>query len=128
MGILKLLFSRSENSTFTFCNPFFVALDGIDALGVTVHIISEKIDGGMILYRARPTVDRYDNFYSIGLKLSLLGCELFIRTIEQFRETDELIGKQQDLSKGNLYDFKFMRSHPEFYNKGWINLKKQPSE
>jgi len=100
-----------------------LATQGINALGVTVHLISSKIDGGDILYQLRPKVDKNDNFYSIGLKLTLLGIELFVKTIEKYKECGKLVGKPQDLSKGCLYDSKYMRSHPELYQKAWENLK-----
>lgn len=100
-----------------------LASQGVNALGVTVHLISSKIDGGNILYRARPIVDKDDNFYSIGLKLALLGCALFVKVIEKYSECGELLGEPQDLKKGRLFDSKYMKSHPELYQSAWENLK-----
>lgn len=105
-----------------------LATQGINALGVTVHLISSKIDGGDILYRIRPSIDANDNFYSIGLKLTLLGVELFIKSIDKYRKYGELVGEPQDLKKGRLYDSKYMRHHPELYQKAWKNLIKSSSK
>jgi methionyl-tRNA formyltransferase len=100
-----------------------LALEGPAALGVTVHLISSKADAGAILYQSRPTVDPDDNFYSIGLKLTLLGIDLFAKAIGRQRTMGELAANPQDLSKGRLFDSKYMKSHPELYNKAWNALK-----
>jgi folate-dependent phosphoribosylglycinamide formyltransferase PurN len=99
-----------------------LADSGVRGLGVTVHSISSKIDGGNIYFQARPTVDNEDNFYSIGLKLALLGTDLFIKSIKAFKE-GTLDGTPQDLTKGHLYSSKFMRSNPWLYQKAWRELK-----
>jgi hypothetical protein len=99
-----------------------LAKSGIDALGVTIHSINSKIDGGNIYFQARPKVDMNDNFYSIGLKLTLLGTELFIKSIKSF-DKGELKGIAQDLSKGNLYSSKTIISNPQMYRIAWRNLK-----
>jgi methionyl-tRNA formyltransferase len=99
-----------------------LAKSGVGALGVTIHSISSKIDGGNIYFQARPKVDNCDNFYSIGLKLTLLGTKLFIKCIESFEKGD-LRGVVQDLTKGHLYSSKTIRSNPEIYRNAWRNLK-----
>lgn len=58
-----------------------LAFGGPAHLGATVHLLSKEVDGGDILYQERPSVDRFDNFYSIGLKLSRLGLGMFLRVI-----------------------------------------------
>lgn len=99
-----------------------LAVEGISALGVTVHFISSKIDGGDILYRARPQINATDNFYSIGVKLTVIGTDLFLKVVERFNE-DNIFGEPQDLNKGFLYDSKYMRSHLDYYSKAWKRLK-----
>ena len=39
-----------------------LALEGPQALGVTVHLLDAGIDSGDVLFQARPEVDRFDNF------------------------------------------------------------------
>jgi folate-dependent phosphoribosylglycinamide formyltransferase PurN len=99
-----------------------LANSGVGALGVTIHSISSKIDGGNIYFQARPKVDKVDNFYSIGLKLTMLGTRLFIQCVESFNKGD-LQGVSQDLTRGNLYTSKTIRSNPKIYRNAWYNLK-----
>lgn len=100
-----------------------LAYGGADALGVTVHLLSAGIDSGDILYRSRPALDENDNFYSVGLKLTLLGIELFAKCAESLRENGHLAGTPQDLSIGSVYGSKYMRGHPELYRIAWNNLQ-----
>lgn len=101
-----------------------LASEGIRGLGVTVHFISTKIDGGDILYQLKPSIDENDNFYSIGLKLTVLGVQLFKKCIDTYRVSGELVGMPQELEKGKLYDSAYVRQHPELYQNAWRNLKK----
>jgi len=105
-----------------------LAEKGPQALGVTVHLLDEKIDGGEILYRKRPTVDRADNFYSIGVKLGKLGSELFELVYKDYAKAQALQGSPQKLSEGILYSSAFMASHPEYYSRAWENLRSFPRD
>lgn len=100
-----------------------LALEGPQALGVTVHCLSARPDAGDILYQARPTVDAEDNFYSVGLKLTMLGTELFARVLEDFRRDGELTGRPQDLSRGQVFGTKYMKAHPHLYHEAWRRLR-----
>jgi len=92
-----------------------LASEGVGALGVTVHRLSPKIDGGAIVQRARPKVDSEDNFYSIGLKLTVLGTSLFEEVGALLFAGEPIDEVSQDLSEGRLYSGSYMRSHPELY-------------
>lgn len=105
-----------------------LAAGGVGHLGVTVHLLNPRIDGGEILYRERPRIDREDNFYSIGLKLAKLGTDLFVRAARDLERDGELKGETQDLSKGELYTGKHMDMHPELYLQAWRNLAKAKAE
>lgn len=100
-----------------------LAYEGVGALGVTVHLLSAGIDSGDILYRSRPVIDADDNFYSIGLKLTLLGTELFAKCAESLRENGHLAGTPQDLSAGTCYSSRYMQKHTELYRIAWKNLQ-----
>ena len=100
-----------------------LALEGPSALGVTVHLISEIVDGGDILYQGRPRVDETDNFYSVGLKLTVLGIDLFRRVSEDLSAAGSLIGQPQDLSKGGTFSSRYMRKHPQIYQIAWTRLQ-----
>ena len=101
-----------------------LAREGPEALGVTVHLLSARSDAGHILHRARPTVDAEDNFYSIGLKLTRLGLDLFVRTLDDFGQSGHLDGEPQDLSRGRVYTTKYMKTHPHLCHQAWANLKR----
>jgi hypothetical protein len=100
-----------------------LAVSGKEALGVTIHMLSIKADGGGIIYQYRPEIDDEDNFYSIGLKLSLLGINGFITVIKQLQQNKEIKIKEQDLNLGNLYKGSFMKINPQYYHLAWRNLK-----
>lgn len=99
-----------------------LAREGVGGLGVTVHRLSTRIDGGDILARARPSVDGQDNFYSIGLKLTLLGIGLLTKVLERYQRGEPLVGTPQDLSRGALFDSRYMKRHPRLYHDAWRNL------
>lgn len=100
-----------------------LGVEGPSALGVTVHLLSEYADGGNILYQARPVIDDEDNFYSIGLKLTLIGVKLFTRALDDFQSNGVLSGQPQDLSQGCVYSAHYMKTHPRLYHAAWKNLK-----
>ncbi|MFH1441059.1 MAG: formyl transferase [Candidatus Omnitrophota bacterium] len=100
-----------------------LAYGGPDALGVTVHLLNAGIDSGDILYQLRPVLDVNDNFYSIGLKLALLGIKLFAKCAESLGENGYLSGTPQDLSVSAFYGSKYMRKHAELYRMAWKNLQ-----
>jgi hypothetical protein len=100
-----------------------LGFEGPSALGVTIHLLSERADGGDILHQARPVTDDEDNFYSVGLKLSLIGIELFKRVLDEFQIHGSLSGRPQDLSQGRVYTSRYMKTHPRLYHEAWKNLK-----
>ena len=102
-----------------------LAIGGPKDLGVTVHHLSTLSDAGDILFQATPDVSYEDNFYSIGLKLSLLGTSLFERVVNEYLTKGAPKGYPQDLSKGFLYDTKYMENHLELYQQAWAMIKKE---
>lgn len=100
-----------------------LALEGPQALGVTVHLIDEGIDSGDILYRARPTLDRLDNFYAIGLKLTVLGTELMVRVAGDLERRDGGVPLKQVRQKSQLFSGRYLREHPELYPAAWRRLR-----
>ena len=100
-----------------------LALEGPEALGVTVHLIDEGIDSGHILYRARPTVDPRDNFYSVALKLTVLGTDLLLKVAGDFVREGRLVGLRQSTHKAQLFSGKRLSEHPEWYSMAWANLR-----
>ena len=89
-------------------------------LGVTIHELNEKSDAGRIAYSTTIKVDKLDNFYSIGLKMTVLGTELFIKYCNQISDP---VFIEQDLSEGRLYNRKYMRLNSILYKRAWKNIK-----
>lgn len=100
-----------------------LAYGGPAHLGVTIHLIDSGADSGDIIYQDRPYVDALDNFYSIGLKITVMGTELFLRVAQDFINHGRLNTQSQDLTKGKVYSRKYLRKHPEIYGIAWKNLK-----
>lgn len=100
-----------------------LAREGPHALGVTVHLLDDGIDSGEILSQARPTVDALDNFYSIAVKLTVLGTELFLKVAETYRRDGCLAGTTQTLHPSQLFSGRYLLEHPELYALGWRALK-----
>jgi methionyl-tRNA formyltransferase len=100
-----------------------LAIGGERDLGVTIHLLNEEVDGGDILYRRRPRIDSEDNFYSIGLKLTVLGTEMFKEFINSFQTGKKLDLEQQNNNIGRFYDSKYMQENPKIHILAWNNLK-----
>jgi hypothetical protein len=96
---------------------------GPEALGVTVHLLTDAPDGGDILFRDRPQVEPGDNVYSIGLKLTKLGAARFADCHDIVARGEPLTGTAQQPSVGRFYSSAFLRSHPEYYCKAWSRLR-----
>ncbi len=75
----------------------------INNIGVTVHCLSKKIDGGEILGQSRANISAQDTIHTIPLQLTYLGTELMIKAIQKYRLGEELIFKSQDFTKGFLF-------------------------
>lgn len=100
-----------------------LALAGPEALGVTVHLLSTGVDAGDILLQARPRTDLGDNFYAVGLRLTVLGADLLDQLITRMESGETLVGTPQDLSRGRNRGTRFMREHPELVDRAWRRLK-----
>tara|TARA_B100001173_G_scaffold306681_1_gene313938 strand:+ start:447 stop:1241 length:795 start_codon:yes stop_codon:yes gene_type:complete len=101
-----------------------LAKKGKKGLGVTIHLIDEKIDSGDLIYRFKPEIDSDDNFYSIGLKLTLLGLNGFLKTHKTINRNKKLKLEKQNLKKGKVYTSSFIKENPQLIIKAWKNLKK----
>tara|TARA_B110000003_G_scaffold41648_1_gene38821 strand:- start:14564 stop:15361 length:798 start_codon:yes stop_codon:yes gene_type:complete len=112
-------------------SPFFrgegivsaLATEGPKSVGITIHYLDEKIDSGEIILQEVPEINNHDNFYSIGLKLTLLGASGFHKVFNSFKKNN-IVSVKQDLSLGKLFDNKFMKNNQHFYFKAWKTLKK----
>lgn len=77
--------------------------DEPEYIGVTIHHLSSKIDGGAIITQGRPILSEDESLYSLELKLTKLGTHLMVKTITYITEHKEIPGVKQDFSQGKLY-------------------------
>ena len=70
-------------------------------LGVTVHHLSERIDGGDIIYQAKPEIEPGDTVRSIECKLVELGTERMIQAVRELSEGKAPRTPQRE--KGKLF-------------------------
>ncbi len=71
-------------------------------IGVTVHKLSNKIDGGAVFSQARAEVDPKDTVLSINMQLTHKGTELMIPALDEILVGRELKFTEQDPSEGML--------------------------
>ncbi len=83
------------------CTFWCLYTDDIDHIGVTIHHLSQKIDGGDIIYTAQPELEASDNVRSIDCKLIHLGTEKMIRAIQEVADGNAPRTPQRE--KGKLF-------------------------
>lgn len=80
-------------------------------IGVTIHKLAKKIDGGDVLGQSRLEIKATDNINRITSRLSLQGTEILIRVIKHVNEGKELSFDQQDFNQGFLIKGKSWNEH-----------------
>lgn len=73
----------------------------LEHVGVTVHHLSERIDGGDIIYQAKPEIGPGDTVRSIECKLIELGTERMIQAVRELSERKAPRTPQRE--KGRLF-------------------------
>ena len=92
-----------------------------DYLGVTVHKLSKKIDDGKIISQKVIIIDKYDNFYSIGLKMGIYGSDLILNIIKN--KSKKIFVQKHD--KSRLYDSKYFKNNYIDFYLAYKNLEKK---
>lgn len=73
-------------------------------IGVTIHYISNNIDGGDIIAQRRYQINSFpSNIENIDFELTKLGLEEIIKIIDAYRDHRKLILHKQKLDEGFLY-------------------------
>ncbi len=73
----------------------------LNHVGVTIHHLSQRIDGGDIIYTAKPQIESNDTVRSLECKLVQLGTERMIWAIRELREGKAPRIEQRE--KGRLF-------------------------
>ena len=71
-------------------------------IGVTVHGLSDNIDGGAIAGQERASVEAGDSVYSINMQLTRRGTDIVCEILRRVATGDEVRLVEQDLSAGVL--------------------------
>ena len=71
-------------------------------IGVTIHKLTNEIDGGDILAQKRAIIKSDDTLLSINMQLTYLGVELINQAVKKIKENEEISFHKQDFSIGYL--------------------------
>ena len=99
-----------------------LAHEGKTGPGLTIHFLDIGIDDGDIIVQGKPNLTKQDNFYSIGLKLSMLAAEIVSELLVQIKSGDKLFGYFCPKTD-SAYTSKKMMSEPDLFINAWKNLK-----
>lgn len=94
-------------------------------IGVTIHKLAQKIDGGDILAQKRAVILPDDTVHSINMQLTKLGTESIIDIIGKLETGQELNFREQDYSLGIMtavmqWDRYLRKQIEDIENKGLI--------
>ncbi|MCH7687910.1 MAG: hypothetical protein IH899_14730 [Planctomycetes bacterium] len=84
-------------------------------IGVTIHKLSQQIDGGDIVGQARAAITPQDTVYSINMQLTHLGTEIVMQVLDRQKAGNELTFHRQDFSNGLLTRQRQWSPHLEQY-------------
>lgn len=102
-------------------------------IGVTIHKLTKKIDGGDILAQKRINVMPDDTVHSINMQLTKAGVDLIIKAIDNIVSNRALIFKSQDYSLGIMtrvkqWDRHLLKQVEKIENNGLIKtMLKDPA-
>ncbi|MDA8842525.1 formyltransferase family protein [Candidatus Pelagibacter bacterium] len=88
-------------------------------LGVTFHKINAKSDAGDIYKTKNIEINKFDNFYSIHLKLTLKGIEI----IKDFYKDKNPNFTKQNLENGKLYKSSYFKDNYKVFIDAFNNIK-----
>lgn len=80
-------------------------------IGVTVHELSSRIDGGRIAAQAFARIEEGDTAHSINMQLSYRGTQLLRQIIQRMQQGEVIDLFAQDLSKGQLIRIRHWSRH-----------------
>ena len=84
-------------------------------IGVTIHKLSQQIDGGDIVGQARAVITPQDTVYSINMQLTHLGTKIVMQVLDRQKAGNELTFHRQDFSNSLLTRQRQWSPHLEQY-------------
>src|SRR5262249_19702459 len=73
-----------------------------DKIGATLHLLTERIDGGPVVAQARPVLDPRDDARTLEYKVHDVAHRLFVELLRELRAGNTLAPKPQDLARGRV--------------------------
>lgn len=87
----------------THCTEWAIINSDLNNVGVTIHLLSTKIDGGDIITQKRINIDKKDTISSINARLTKEGTQLLRHIIQLLKEGKPIITHKQNMALGKLY-------------------------
>jgi methionyl-tRNA formyltransferase len=100
--VLNLHWGLSPYYRGVSCTEWALARWDPYSIGVTIHRISQRIDGGHIVVQRRATVTADDTAHSINCQLSAVGTDLMLDALRVLASKGSLRFHEQDLTQGFL--------------------------
>ena len=92
-------------------------------LGVTIHELDNTIDNGNIISQKVIKIDKNDNFYSIGIKMTKEGSKVIINYLKY--GSAEFLKNIKINNKGVLFDSKYISNNYKIFSLAFKNLLKR---
>ncbi len=80
-------------------------------IGVSIHELSARIDGGRILAQSRANILETATIYGINMQLTYLGTELLKKAISKIKSGKQLVFHPQALNQGQLIQNRHWSRH-----------------
>ena len=89
-------------------------------LGVTIHELDNTIDNGKIISQKIIEIDKNDNFYSIGIKMTREGLKVII----DYLKNGKISSLQKNKTKNNsfLFDSKYIANNYKIFNTAYKSI------
>jgi methionyl-tRNA formyltransferase len=118
---LNLHWGLSPYYRGTFCTEWALVNWDPYNIGVTIHKLTNIIDGGSILAQRRADIKAADTAHSINMQLTYLGTDLACMAIDKIANGKELEFHKQDISRGFMTRYsqfsELLRMQVEFIEK-----------
>ena len=99
---LNLHWGLSPYYRGTYCTEWALLHADVQNIGVTVHELTQTIDGGRIVGQRRATLSDHDTVRSIDAQLTVLGTDIVCDSLRILADGGSLVTVPQDLSLGQL--------------------------
>jgi len=83
------------------CTFWCLYQNDLEHVGVTIHHLTQRIDGGDILFTAKPEIHEKDTVRSLECKLVQIGTEKMIQAIQELAQGKST--RMPQLEKGQLF-------------------------